>query len=75
MRNCWQAIWKKHGEFSKKRTGERVEIIRVSSPDHEFINSFLTILIKTYNIQVFYEMIIFSCISLFSMQRGLFPLY
>lgn len=61
----------KHGEFSRKEQGERVEIIRVSSPDHKLINSFFNYINKnTQHSGVFYEMIIFSCISLFSMQRG-----
>lgn len=44
----------KYGEFSREEQGEIVEIMRVSSPDDKLINSFLTILIKIRNIQVFF---------------------
>ena len=44
----------KYGEFSREEQGGRVEIMRVSSPDDKLINSFLTILIKIRNIQVFF---------------------
>lgn len=61
----------KYGEFSREEQGERVEIMRVSSPDDKLINYFFNYVNKnTQHSGVFYEMIIFSCISLFSMQRG-----
>lgn len=61
----------KYGEFSRKEREGSVEIMRVSSPDDKLINSlFQYISANMQYSDIFHEMIILSCISLFSMRRG-----
>lgn len=61
----------KHGDLSGKERGGSSGLMRVSSPDYELINSvFSYINANSLRSAAFYEMIIFSCVSLFSTQRG-----
>ncbi|HAX9993439.1 TPA: AraC family transcriptional regulator [Escherichia coli] len=63
-----------YGDLSRGRENKTTEVIRVSSPDYELMSSvFSYINTSKTNSEVFHEMIMLSCISLFSAQRGFVP--
>lgn len=60
-----------YGDLSRRRDSKATNIMRISSPNHELMSSIFSY-INTNAIysDVFYEMIMLSCISLFSEQKG-----
>lgn len=65
-----------YGDLSRRRDSKATNIMRISSPNHELMSSIFSY-INTNAIysDVFYEMIMLSCISLFSEQKRFYIFY